>query len=312
MTEAITAESRPGVPHQTVQVQENVPSRSIMWVTLGLVLVADALDLLDATITTIAAPTIVDDIGGGQSLIKWLTAAYALSLGTLLVVGGRLGDRYGQRRLFLVGLVGFTTASALCGFAGDPTMLILFRALQGAFGALLIPQGMAIMTKTFPRDMLRKAFAAFGPLLGLAAVGGPVLAGFIIDADLAGLSWRPIFLINIVIGSLCLIVAIRVLPHDKGDPAVKVDLIGSLFLGVAMLGLLYGLIDGSSEGWTSLPIACLAVSAASTRPEPTSRGGTCRSYCSPSALAPVSALARSSTRRWATSTRTRPEPPAAR
>ncbi len=263
MPELMTTEAAPGASLQPEKREQDVPSRRTMWAILVLILVADAMDLIDATVTNIAAPTIVGDIGGGQSLIKWLTAAYALSLGTLLVVGGRLGDRYGQRRLFLVGLVGFTAASALCGFAVDPTMLLVSRALQGAFGALLIPQGMAIMTKTFPRDMLTKAFSAFGPLLGLAAVGGPVLGGLIIDADIGGLSWRPMFLINIVLGGVCLIVAIRVLPHDKGDPTAKVDLLGSLLLGVAMLGLLYGLIDGSTEGWTSLPIACLALAAVS-------------------------------------------------
>lgn len=229
-----------------------------MWIILGLVLAADALDLLDATITNLAAPTIVGDLGGGQSLVKWLGAAYALALGTLLVVGGRLGDRYGQRRLFLTGMAGFTAASALCGLAPDPALLIIGRVLQGSFGALLIPQGMAIMTKTFPREMLAKAFGAFGPMLGVAAVGGPVLAGFIIDADVAGLGWRPMFLGNIVIGCAGLIVAVRVLPRDQGDPTTRLDILGSVWLGGAMLTLLYGLISGSTDGWTSLPIACLA------------------------------------------------------
>jgi EmrB/QacA subfamily drug resistance transporter len=240
---------------------ERTPSARAMWLILAVVLLADALDLLDSTITNIAAPTVVEDIGGGQTLVKWLSAAYALALGSLLVVGGRLGDRYGRRRLFLTGLVGFTLAFALCGIAWDPTVLISFRGLQGAFGALLIPQGMAIMTKTFPREMLRTAFSAFGPLVGIAAIGGPVLAGFVIDADIAGLGWRPMFLVNIVLGALALLVALRVIPRDDGDPAVKVDLLGSLLLGVAMLTLLYGLIDGSSDGWTSLPIACLVAAA---------------------------------------------------
>ncbi len=150
-------------------------------------LLADALDMIDATVTNIAAPTIVRDIGGGDALIKWLTSAYAVSLGVLLVVGGRLGDRYGQRRLFLIGMAGFTAASAACGLAMAPALLIVARAVQGAFGAMLIPQGMAIMTKAFSREQLQRAFGVFGPLLGLSAVGGPILAGFIIDSDIAGL-----------------------------------------------------------------------------------------------------------------------------
>jgi MFS family permease len=119
-----------------------------------------------------AAPAIVADLGGGSTLVKWLGASYALAMGTLLVVGGRLGDRYGQRRVFLVGMAGFTLASAACGLALSPGMLIAARILQGGLGALLIPQGIAIMTKTFPRDMLAKAFAVFGPLLGVAGRHG--------------------------------------------------------------------------------------------------------------------------------------------
>ena len=136
-------------------------STTLLWVVLGLVLLADALDMIDSTVTNIAAPTIVRDIGGGQALIKWLGSSYALAMGVLLVVGGRLGDRFGQRRLFLIGMTGFTAASAVAGLSPDPGLLIVARAVQGAFGALLIPQGMAIMTKTFPRDMLGKAFGLF-------------------------------------------------------------------------------------------------------------------------------------------------------
>ena len=179
---------------------------------LGLVLLADALDMIDSTVTNIAAPTIVRDIGGGQALIKWLGSSYALAMGVLLVVGGRLGDRFGQRRLFLIGMTGFTAASAVAGLSPDPGLLIMARVVQGAFGALLIPQGMAIMTRTFPREMLGKAFGLFGPMLGLATVGGPVLAGFIISANLAGLSWRPVFLINVVLGTAGVLVALRLLP----------------------------------------------------------------------------------------------------
>lgn len=230
------------------------PSAATLWVVLGVVLVADALDLIDSTITNIAAPTIVADIGGGPALVKWLGAAYALSLGTLLVLGGRLGDRFGQRRLFLLGMGGFTLASALCGLAVSPGTMVASRVLQGAFGALLIPQGMAIITRMFPRDMRAKAFAAFGPLLGISAVGGPVLAGFIIDADIAGLGWRPMFLINIVLGTVGLLIGVRVLPRDAGDRDVHIDLLGSLLLGTSVFALLLGLINGSTDGWTVGPV----------------------------------------------------------
>jgi EmrB/QacA subfamily drug resistance transporter len=233
-----------------------------MWAILGLVLLADALDMIDATVTNIAAPTITAELHGGEDLIKWLGSAYMLAMGVLLVVGGRLGDKYGQRRLFLIGMSGFTIASAVAGLSPHPALLILARAAQGAFGALLIPQGMAIMTKTFSRDMLTKAFALFGPLLGAASVGGPILAGFVIDADIAGLSWRPIFLVNLVLGALGLVLAVRLLPHDDGDASTGVDGVGSGLLAATMFGLLFGLVEGSSNGWTALPVLSIAAGLA--------------------------------------------------
>ncbi len=238
------------------------PSAGLMWAILGLVLVADALDMIDSTVTQIAAPTIVRDIGGGESLIKWLGSAYALAMGVLLVIGGRLGDRFGQRRLFLIGMTGFTLASAVCGLAPDPALLIVARAVQGGFGALLIPQGMAIMTRTFPREMLGKAFGLFGPLLGLSSVGGPVLAGFLINADIGGWSWRPIFLINVVLGTVGTALAVRLLPRGDRDPKVVLDGAGAALLAATMLGLLFGLIEGSSNGWGALPVGALVFGAA--------------------------------------------------
>jgi MFS family permease len=230
-------------------------SSRLTWAILGLVLLADALDVIDATVTNIAAPTIAGELNGGESLIKWLGPAYMVAMGVLLVVGGRLGDKFGQRRLFLIGISGFTLASAVAGFSPNPALLIVARVAQGAFGALLIPQGMAIMTKAFSRDMLAKAFGLFGPVLGLSSVGGPVLAGFLISADVLGLSWRPIFLINIIPGVTGLIIAVRILPRDDdGDRSAVVDGWASGLLAVTMLGLLYGLIEGSTNGWGVLPI----------------------------------------------------------
>jgi len=230
-----------------------------MWAILVLVLLADALDVIDATVTNIAAPTIAGELDGGESLIKWLGPAYMLAMGVLLVVGGRLGDKFGQRRLFLIGISGFTLASAVAGFSPDPALLIVARVAQGAFGALLIPQGMAIMTKAFSRDMLGKAFGLFGPVLGLSSVGGPVLAGLIISADLFGLSWRPIFLANIVLGIVGLVMAAKILPRDDGDRSTVVDGWGSGLLAVTMIGLLYGLIEGSTNGWSAVPVTSITV-----------------------------------------------------
>jgi EmrB/QacA subfamily drug resistance transporter len=232
------------------------------WAILAIVLTADVMDLLDSTITTIAAPTISARLHGGPGLIKWLGASYALALGVLLVTGGRLGDKYGRRRTFLIGIAGFTAASLACGLAWDPASIIVARLLQGAFGALLIPQGFGILGAVFPREQIGKAFSAFGPILGLSAVGGPLLAGVLIDANLFGLGWRPMFLINIVLGVAGLAAGLSLLPRDAGDAGVSIDTAGSALLAGCMLGLLFGLIQGSTDGWTALPIAAIAAGLA--------------------------------------------------
>jgi EmrB/QacA subfamily drug resistance transporter len=232
------------------------------WAVLAVVLAADVLDLLDATITNIAAPTITRDLGGGASLVQWLGASYALALGVLLVPGGRLGDKYGRRRLFLLGLAGFVAASPACGLAPNPTVLVVARLTQGAFGALVIQQGFGILGATWPREEIGKAFSLFGPVMGLSAVGGPILAGFLVDADLAGLGWRPMFLINLLLGGGALLAAARLLPRDTGDASVRVDGPGSALLAGAMLGLLGGLIDGSAGGRSSRPLTLLLLGLA--------------------------------------------------
>lgn len=228
---------------------------------LVVVMAADVLDLLDSTITNIAAPTIAKGLGGGQQLIQWAGAGYTLALGVLLVFGGRLGDRYGRRRMFLIGLIGFTLASTACGLAVDPTMFIVTRLAQGAFGALLIPQGFGILLASYPREEVSKAFSAFGPVMGISAIGGPILAGFILQLDLFGLSWRPMFLINLVIGVIALIIALLVVPKDTGERSTALDGLGAGLLGLTMLGLLGGLIEGSANGWGVWPFTLIALGA---------------------------------------------------
>jgi MFS family permease len=212
-------------------------------IILAIILIADVLDLMDSTITNIAAPTIVREIGGGESLIKWLGASYALALGVL------------------IGIVGFVGASMVCGLSVTPTMLIGARLVQGGFGALLIPQGISILTATFSRAQIPRAVSAFGPVMGISAVLGPIVAGFIIDADIAGLTWRPIFLINIVLGTVGFFAAVKFLPHDRPTGEVPIDGLGAGLLGASMLGVMYGLIEGSTSGWTLAPILSMAAGA---------------------------------------------------
>ncbi|SEF08179.1 drug resistance transporter, EmrB/QacA subfamily [Jiangella alba] len=232
-------------------------SDRLRWWVFAVVLAADLLDMIDATVTTIAAPVIVRDLAGSDALVPWLGLSYALALGSFLVVGGRLGDRFGQRRTFLIGLVGFTAASLLCGIAWTPAALVCFRLIQGAFGALLIPQGFSILLRTFPRDQLGRVFGLFGPLLAVGSIGGPVLAGLLIQADVLGTGWRFVFLVNGLIGTVLLIAGPRVLPRDTPDPAVRIDPLASAIVMLGLLGVMGGLIVGGESGWGLVPLTAL-------------------------------------------------------
>jgi MFS family permease len=178
----------------------------------------------------------------------------------LLIAGGRLGDIFGRRRLFLIGSAGFTLLSAASAAAPTIEVLIAFRALQGAFGALMIPQGFGLMKQAFTDDdELGKAFGLFGPATGLPMLAAPIVAGALIDANLWGIGWRLVFLINVPIGALTLPLAIRSLPRGATHPDVKLDIGGVGLVGVALVAIIYPLIQGRTEGW---PVWCFAMLAA--------------------------------------------------
>ena len=132
--------------------------------------------------------------------MQWWAAGYTLAFAVFMIVGGRLGDVFGRRRVFIIGITGFTLASIACALAPSPDVLIATRVLQGGFGALLIPQGLGMIKTVFPPKEMGGAFAAFGPIMGLAAIAGPILAGWLVSADLLGTGWRMIFLINVPLG----------------------------------------------------------------------------------------------------------------
>ncbi|MFC7641301.1 MFS transporter [Streptosporangium lutulentum] len=155
------------------------------------------------------------DLGGGTSLIQWLGVAYTLAMTAGLLVGGRLGDIVGRKRMFLIGASGFVAGSLLCAVAGGPETVIAARVLQGLFGAAMIPQGFGMMKEMFPPRELQAAFGAMGPIMGLSAVGGPTLAGWLVDADFFGTGWRMIFLINLPIGLIAILAAIKFLPATR-------------------------------------------------------------------------------------------------
>src|ERR1700685_1002441 len=196
----------------------NAPLSRLRWVVAAVVLASAMMDLLDATIVNIAAPSIHRDLGGGANTIQWLSAGYTLAFAVLLIAGARLGDILGRRRVFLVGSAGFTLFSAASAAAPTIGALIAFRVLQGGFGALMIPQGFGLMKQVFDdQSEMDKALGLFGPATGMAMLGAPILAGALIDANLWGIGWRLVFLINVPIGALALPVGIRSLPRGSSQ-----------------------------------------------------------------------------------------------
>ena len=230
------------------------------WLILSIVLVVEIMDLLDGTIVNVAAPTIRTDLGASTTALQWIVGGYALALAVGLVVGGRLGDIFGRRRLFMIGIALFTMSSLLSGIAPDTRVLIVFRLTQGLAAALMIPQGFGIIRSAFSTEDLPKAFGLFGPVIGLSAVFGPIVGGLLVGADLFGTGWRLVFLINLPLGILAFVGAWRVLPESKTTGATQLDWRGAVLVGLAAGLLVYPLIQGREADWAPWTFVMMASS----------------------------------------------------
>ncbi|MFG2020416.1 MFS transporter [Actinomadura geliboluensis] len=219
------------------------------WVALFVILAGEVMDMLDALITNIAAPTIRAELGGSAATIQWLAAGYTLAMAVGLITGGRLGDLYGRKRMFLLGAAGFTVGSLLCGVAVSPGMLVGARVVQGLFGAMMLPQGIGMIKQMFSAKEMGAAFGLFGPVMGLSSVGGPVLAGWLIDADFFGTGWRMIFLINLPLGIAAVLAGLKFLPEGRAEHASRLDLPGALLASVAAGLLVYPIVQGREHDW---------------------------------------------------------------
>src|SRR4051812_26561690 len=231
------------------------------WLILFVVLAAECMDLLDGTIVNIAAPAIGRELHTASTGLQWIVGGYALTFAIGLVTGGRLGDIFGRRRMFLVGAAGFTLSSALCGLAPSSGTLIAARLLQGAFAAVLIPQGFGIIRQVFPPEEIGKAFGLFGPVIGLGAVLGPVVGGLLVDGDLLGTGWRLVFSATLPLGAIALVAAARLLPESRAEQPPTLDLGGAALVTAAAGLLVYPLIQGRELGWPWWTFACMAASA---------------------------------------------------
>jgi EmrB/QacA subfamily drug resistance transporter len=219
------------------------------WLTLAVLLLAAFMNLLDVSIVNIAIPAIQRNLHASYADVQWALAGYTLAYALVLITGSRLGDTFGRKRLFLIGVTGFTLMSALCGAAQGPGMLIACRVVQGAMGAVMMPQVLSVVQVIFPAAERIKALAAFGVTAGLGTVSGPLLGGLLTQHDLFGLDWRPIFLINVPVGILA-VTASAVLMHESRAPRrPRLDPGGVALSTAALLLLLYPLVQGRQLGW---------------------------------------------------------------
>ncbi|TCC30073.1 MFS transporter [Kribbella speibonae] len=212
------------------------------WIGLIALLVAEAMNLLDATIVQVAAPVIHTDLGGRTADIQWFSAAYTLPFAALLITGGRLGDRFGRRRLFRIGVAVFVLTSAACALATAPGELIGFRAVQGASAALVIPQTIGLIRSSFTGSALSKALGTIGPVMGLAGISGPLLGGFLTDAS----SWRVVFLVNVPLGIAVLALS-HLLPESASPQPPRIDILGTLLLTGGTALVVYPILQ--SRDW---------------------------------------------------------------
>ncbi|MDP9862179.1 MULTISPECIES: MFS transporter [Streptosporangium] len=216
------------------------------WVLLTTVL-GSGIALLDGTVVNVALPALGDSLGADMAGLQWTVNAYTLTLAGLILLGGSLGDRYGRRKIFLVGVVWFALASALCGLAPNVETLIAARALQGVGGALLTPGSLAIIQASYVREDRPKAIGAWSGLGGTAAAVGPLLGGWLVET--AG--WRWVFLINLPLAALVVAVAVRHVPESRDvEASGRFDVLGAVLAALALAGVTYGLI-----GLRPVPIA---------------------------------------------------------
>jgi EmrB/QacA subfamily drug resistance transporter len=230
------------------------------WLTLIILLLAAFMNLLDVSIVNIAIPSIQRNLNASYADVQWALAGYTLAYALVLITGGRLGDTFGRKRLFLIGVTGFTIMSALCGAAQNPGQLIAFRVVQGAMGAIMVPQVLAVIQVIFPPAERIKALAGFGVTAGLGTVSGPLIGGLLIQHNLFGLGWRPIFLINVPVGIVAVVASAVLVRESRAPSPPRLDPGGVGLITVALLLLLFPLVQGRQLGWPAWTFVSMAAS----------------------------------------------------
>jgi EmrB/QacA subfamily drug resistance transporter len=227
------------------------------WAPLAVVLTGTFMVVLDFFIVNVAMPAMQSDLHAGTGAIEWVVAGYGLTFATFLITAGRLGDQLGRRRMFSLGLALFTLASAACGVASSPTVLVVARLAQGLAAALLSPQVLSIIGVVYSGPDRVRAISIYGIVLGLAAVGGQLIGGVLVQADIAGLEWRSCFLINVPIGALALLLVGRAVPESRAEEARRLDLVGTALVTLGLVDVVLPLVEGRQHGWPVWTWVCL-------------------------------------------------------
>ncbi|HEY3810348.1 MAG TPA: MFS transporter [Acidimicrobiales bacterium] len=219
------------------------------WRMLPVILTATFMALFDFFVVNVAAPSLQRDLHASQSSLELVVGGYAFSYATGLITGGRLGDLFGYRRLFITGMAAFSVASLLCGLAQSPAQLVAGRLAQGFTAAAMVPQVLALITATFPGEERPRALSWFGMAIGAGSVAGQVIGGLLLQANVLGLGWRSIFLVNVPIGAVTIAFAVRLLPHARAGARPQLDIVGALGISASLALALVPLVLGRSEGW---------------------------------------------------------------
>ena len=228
------------------------------WAPLAVMLTGTFMIVLDFFIVNVAIPSMQRQLHASAAGVEWVVTAYGLTYGVGLITGGRLGDRYGRRRMFALGLAIFTVASLACGLAPNVEILNLSRALQGLGAALAGPQTLAMIGVTYAGKQRVTAITAYGVSLGLAAVLGQLFGGLLIQANVLGLDWRSCFLVNLPVGVAALLVAPKVLTESRGAASDRIDLVGTALITIALVAVVLPLVDGRQAHWPVWAWAMLA------------------------------------------------------
>ena len=228
------------------QDQGVVRSRGVATTVL---MVATFMDLMDSTITNVALPTIGKNLGATPEQLEWTVAGYVIAFATLLITGGRLGDIFGHRRIFVIGIVGFTLASLGAALSQTGDLLVAARVLQGGFAGIMMPQVLSSVQVMFAPEERAPVLGIIGSLSALGAVGGLILGGWLVTADLLGMGWRSIFLVNVPIGVVLVVAALLFVPRSRSEHPLRPDLVGVLLGGLGVFLVVFPLTDGRAAGW---------------------------------------------------------------